>query len=333
MKVNKRIIIGFVILSILPVSVLAAAAMDAQGWLKLMSQSMREVNYQGVFTYEHGAQMTSLQVFHAVVDGAERERLVHLDGEPIDIVRDGHQLTCVHPGTRIIRMKHGISAAQFEQFIGQFAALENNYHIDIVGDARIAGRDTVELAIVPKDRYRYAHQLFLDKETGLLLKSLLLDEKNRPLERFQFSQITIGGEIAETDLQSKADASMQANHPGAGKQSQARGVVATENPGRWSVGWVPNGYLVANKTAVRYDDGAKNGMEYFMYTDGLSAFTVFMEQTEGSSVAQGLAQRGATVAYSRQIPLQGQYYEVTVVGEVPGLTAEKVASSVSISVD
>ncbi len=55
------------------------------------------------------------------------------------------------------------------------ASLEKYYHVEVLGEERVAGRNTVLIVIKPKDAYRYARRIYLDKETGLLLKSLLID--------------------------------------------------------------------------------------------------------------------------------------------------------------
>ena len=42
------------------------------------------------------------QVFHMVDNGLEKQRLVFLDGESLEIVNDGHSLNCIHPGEKAI---------------------------------------------------------------------------------------------------------------------------------------------------------------------------------------------------------------------------------------
>ena len=66
-------------------------------------------------------------------------------------------------------------------------------------------------------------------------------------------------------------------------------------------------------------------------TDGLAVFSVFVEQHNAESAVagvQGRAQRGATMAYSRAFQLNGQPLRVTVVGEIPQATAERIAASI-----
>lgn len=314
---------------------------NARAWLDQMSRSMRELNYQGEFTYEHASQITTLQIFHAVKEGVEYERLVHLDGDPREIVRRGHELSCIHPGTRMIRLD--VSAMdksvgpQGESLAQSAAVLGKYYDLQLLEKYRVAGRKTVQIAIKPKDGYRHAHRLFVDEETGLLLKSLLLDSQNHPLERFQYTHIEIGTNIEEADLQAKAEDHLYAHHHGSfhndsahkgainnGSHTKVSAVSRLEQKAvDWTVRWVPAGFLKTTSSLQASQDAGLH-----MYTDGLSAFTVFLEPSNEPMMGDGVAQQGGTVAFTRQLLHKGDKYLVTVVGEIPSLTAEKVASSV-----
>jgi sigma-E factor negative regulatory protein RseB len=67
-----------------------------------------------------------------------------------------------------------------------------------------------------------------------------------------------------------------------------------------------------------------------MYTDGFSTLTLVLEPVpaDATMAKDGKARRGATVAYLRQLSVDGAPYLLTVVGEVPLVTAKKVAQNV-----
>ncbi len=318
----------FFFLAVFAAPLWAVEPTSARAWLDLMSHSLRELNYQGVFTYEYGSQMSSLRIFHAVRGGEEHERLIHLDGEPREIIRRGHELNCVHPGSNIVRLDHSIPSGPFSQdFGGGLPHLEKLYRIKLVDTARVAGRDAVIIKVNPKDAYRYGYVLYLDRSTGLLLKSVVMDEKGKPMERFQFSIIDIGGEIRDVDLHASQKVRHIAQHHGVTQQQNLH----SGQKNNWRVAWAPSGYSIAHRDVRRSDMKASVGIESAMYTDGLSAFSVFLEPTQEASSASGVAQRGATIALTRPVLLNGDSFLVTVVGEVPSLTAERVASSVTVS--
>jgi sigma-E factor negative regulatory protein RseB len=64
-----------------------------------------------------------------------------------------------------------------------------------------------------------------------------------------------------------------------------------------------------------------------MYDDGLARFSVFIEPVEGAAVTDIRTQLGPTVAVSRRLNTPKGDAMVTVVGEIPMGTAERIALS------
>ena len=64
-----------------------------------------------------------------------------------------------------------------------------------------------------------------------------------------------------------------------------------------------------------------------LYDDGLARFSVFLEPLNGASVTDTRTQLGPTVAVSRRLTTPDGEMMVTVVGEIPIGTAERIALS------
>ena len=64
-----------------------------------------------------------------------------------------------------------------------------------------------------------------------------------------------------------------------------------------------------------------------MYDDGLARFSVFLEAMDQNAGSDARLQFGPTVAVSRQLTTPKGEVMVTVVGEIPIGTAERVALS------
>lgn len=322
---------------------------QAHELLDKMSHAQRELDYSGVFTYEFGSHLESLKIVHAVRDQVEHERLLHLDGEPREILRKGHEIDCIHGGARKVRLDHSIPAGMFAQRYSQhgndFAEI---YDLRIIGMDRVADRLVYKVAISPRDSYRYGHMLYIDKQSHLLLKSIIYDSKGDVLERFQFSSIDVGQAIADAELDPSTDNYVLTRHyPDEAVDSGAdathevpasseKASSTKQTPWTWEVVWVPDGFAMTGRDVRRQGISEPSNqrtasLETLMYTDGLSAFSVFLESGEDLPQGSGEAHQGATVAFSRDLMLNGQRFLLTVVGEVPYLTAEKVASSVQIA--
>lgn len=274
--------------------------------LNKMTHSHRELNYRAIVTYQLGDQLSSYRITHTVHDGKEFEALESLDGDHQDLVHHGHDINCVHPGPQLIRLVNADEEQGFYRY----------YDVDIEGEGRVAGRDTVTLSIKPRDVYRLGYTLSLDKETGLLLRSDIVNQQRKVLERFQYVMLDLN--IPDDEL--IVDGAIEVEH-----KHVALGAGATTARIRvWRPNWIPAGFTPLKDTG---EESAG-----LTYTDGLAVMSVFVEpllktESDAISVSEGGMRRGASVSYTVAFPENGMF--ATVVGEVPMLTAKQVAKSLS----
>ena len=314
---------ALLIVSCIPV--FASAQTPGREMLDNMSKAFRELDYQGVFTYEYGAEMESMRIIHAVRDGVEVERLIYLNGEPREVFRNGHLLECIHPGDQILRLGHTISSGPFARsFLQSVGDIEDYYEITAGSGKRIAGKMTNELRIRPKDKYRNGFWFYIDQDSSLLLKSTIISPEGRPLERFQFATVEIGIEIDDAELLSNQPATEDSHQILAETMPAAK--LATIEGMDLAVTWMPPGFTIAARLKTDNSDGP---LRLALYTDGLASLSVFVEQAQGAdsnvSDGGGRARHGATVAYTHKMMINDKPYNVTVVGEVPLFTAARVA--------
>jgi sigma-E factor negative regulatory protein RseB len=281
-----------------------SAPETAAALLKQMSTALREQNYSGLFTYEHGGILQTLKVSHWVIDGQEHEQLEHLNGPARSVSRGGNALNCLSPADQLLR---GLLPAAD----GSFNGLSQHYHFYVRGEQRIAGRMGRVLQIMPRDEYRHGYTLALDRETGLPLLAMMVTVNRRVLERLQFVSLELGVIGPEVDL--------AAADPNLGQRCLEDASVSP-----WHVGWMPSGFMLAS--------AGKAGElgDSLAYTDGLSSFSVFVMPMNEAVAVKGSVQRGATVAYMQQHQFGSVPYTVTVVGEIPVKTAQRIADSVGI---
>lgn len=283
--------------------------------LTQMAIANRQLNYSGIFTYEHGGTLKTVKVFHAVQNEQEMERLVLLSGPKQEVIRKGSDIDCAPLGDTTLRGKaSGIVNLSKHQ-------LENYYSIQIKPDDRVAGRDIAVLHVVPLDEHRYGYVLGLDKATGLLLQSLLIGNKNRVLERFQYVDVQIGDAIDKADLEpDDGHHLVKAGASPCPSESDVFEAAVSD----WQVGWLPPGYTLAGHEVAEASE-----RETLIYTDGLSVFSLFIDPDMSTHLPQMQAQRGATVAYLSKIVVADHQYTICVVGEIPVETAKLVAQSVA----
>jgi sigma-E factor negative regulatory protein RseB len=296
-------------------------------WLDMMNRGFLEASYDGIFSYFSGDDLSTLRVVHTVTNGVQRERLVHLNGAPREIVRTGDDVECIlQPGDEILALENGIPSGPFARaFSRAFEGVSNHYTMSLHGRDRVANRQAIRLAVMPRDAQRYGFRLWLDEETGLLLRSELVDMKGNKLEIFQFAMLKVGGPISEKDLAPETGAGSLTSHLSLESSSSA-----TE--GRklsWRADWVPDGFTMALWDTRRTPSSLKS-VDTLMYSDGLAAFSVFIEDMPESGASSLVQRSGATVAVSEVVAggPQDAHHLVTVVGEIPTATAQRIAQSV-----
>ncbi|HEX8594030.1 MAG TPA: MucB/RseB C-terminal domain-containing protein [Pseudomonas sp.] len=294
--------------------VLPAYADDAQDTLKRLAQAQQQQSFQGTFVYERNGSFSTHRIWHRVANGKVREHLLQLDGSAQELLRVDGLTQCVS-GT----LEAGVSnlpdppARTFDA--KKLSAL---YEIKIVGKSRVAGRAATILALTPKDQHRYGIELHVDNETGLPLKSLLLSEKGQLLERFQFTELNTADIPSDQALQPSADCKPVEVSKA---KSEPRGEVAP-----WRSEWTPPGFDLTSNTS-RIDPASKVLVSSLMYDDGLSRFSVFIEPVSAATITDIRTQLGPTVAVSRRLTTAKGDVMVTVVGEIPIGTAERIALS------
>jgi sigma-E factor negative regulatory protein RseB len=299
-------------------------------WLDDMNLAFSELSYDGIFSYFSGQDLASLRVVHMVVDGQQRERLVHLNGAPREIVRRGDEVACiVMPGDALLELEQSIPSGPFARaFVRRYDRISESYGLSFFGEDRVADRAAVRLAVTPRDDDRYGYRLWLDKETRLLLRSELVDAEGQRLEIFQFNQIRFGDGVDAAMLEPAGQDGSLVNHL----------TLATKQPEpvphdeiAWQVGWLPEGFSMAAADIRRAPSSLKS-VNTLMYSDGLAAFSVFIEDMPDAGAASMVSRNGATVAVNHRIDHSPDdsrdAYLVTVVGELPTPTAKRIARSV-----
>lgn len=290
-------------------AVLSAQGAEPEAWLDRMAKADQQ-SFDGAFIYERNGSFTTHAVWHAGSASGVRERLLQLDGPAQEVLRVDGLLKCM-AGAFDTQVGEG----QWPAWHLDSSRLSKYYDVRVLGLSRVAGRAATVLALIPRDQYRYAFELHLDDETALPLKSLLINEKGQLLERFQFVSLDIRSALDELALRPSE----------ACKPVKASADVRVEQA--WKATWLPPGFEFAR--AVRRSEGAASAsVTRLLYGDGLASFSVFLEPLNGSVVDDARSQLGPTSVVSRRIATGAGDMMVTVVGEIPMGTAERVALSV-----
>ena len=301
--------------------------------LQEMNAAFGQLNYDGIFSYLNGNQLTTLRVVHKLIDGQQRERLVHLNGAPREIVRSGEGVSrIVMPGDDLLALEESIPAGPFTRaFVPDFERMADTYTVGKFGQGRIAGRMATRIAVQPQDHHRYGYRLWLDQQTSLLLRSELVDQGGSRLEIFMFNQLRLGDEVEDSALKPATAKDSQISHLTLAPAMAAKAVELVTEQSQWAAGWLPPGFAMA-AADNRQKPGSGLPVSSLMYSDGLAAFSIFIEPMPTYGAASMVSQNGATVAVTHTVSgqLKGDdvHFLVTLVGDIPVSTARQIAASV-----
>ena len=301
----------------------SSEAPAAMAWLERLGPALNMTSYRGVFVYARGDQVHSMRIAHRYRNGRVEERLLMQDGGSGEIVRKGMNVVCVLPDRGRVRLDEVIPSGPFaEAFTSQLMPFGRWYLPELAGEDRVAGYDVVIVALGARDDDRYSHRLWLEKETGLLVKSQVRDVNGEVLEHFQFTDLEITDDISDEELE---------------VQTRGREISRTLDDGRkqessvgrmngWTLSWQPEGFVPA--AAPRSGSG-----KAVAFSDGLAAFSVFVEPVGRLKMPTGASRIGATTIYMREVMVSDRPFLIAVVGEIPPGTARKVADAVEVDDD
>ena len=355
---NRRL--GWAFIASMAFGFAANAAETPAEWLRAMDNAFRELDYDGVFSYYTAnrtqhidfhqrqsqsrpertlgygighrsvARLSTFRVIHKVVDGVERERILHLDGPPRETLRIGNEVTRLLPPGDDFTLD-GATASSYARVFGRrFEEVRDNYQVAFVGHDRIAARSAVNLRVTPRDADRFGYRLWLDAETGLLLRSELHDVEGAHLEIFQFASVRIGDGVANADLEPGAGKAVRRTLPPTQAAPPAQSAQSAQAPTGaatpWRAGWVPPGFRMANANVNPSKSAA--AVSTLLFSDGLAAFSIFIENMPAAGAGSVVSRNGATVVLTHATRDDGADHLITVVGEVPVATARRVAASI-----
>ncbi len=325
---SKQLSIGLLAMFLwLPLASTVASAPDL---LLKMNAAFSEQNYDGIFTYDAGSGLTSIRVVHKILEGQQRERLVHLNGAPREILRRGEKVvSLVMPGDDLAVLENSIPSGPFARsFVREFERLGSSYRVEEMGQGRVAGRKARRLAVTPKDSHRYGFRLWLDAENHLLLRSQLVDANGRKLEEFLFSSILFGDSVLDAALESEGMNGSMVSHLTLKNAHPTAVSDRGQFPVNWSVAWLPPGFKMASAD-IRRKPANGQTVNSMIYSDGLATFSIFLERMPEKGAARMTARNGATVAVARGIMGPSNYFLATLVGEIPERTGARIVESIS----
>lgn len=289
---------------------------EVQEWLDRMGRAIETLNYRGTLVHVREERVDTLRILHRADERGIKERIYAVDGEPREVLRDGNEVRCLLPGDQPQVMESQLSGRLLPHLpVNRLAGSGAVYRMSMTGRERVAGMMAQIITIEPRDEYRYGYRLWLEEETGMLLRYALVDHRGRQFQQLSFTTIELGVEISDAEL---APALTDAPKVLTTRLDDPEGRVPSKRRNEAFHGRVPPGFRLANVGKGRGKDGEV--FEHLLFSDGLASFSIYIEQATPQAVGGRMEAMGAVHVFTDQSG--GRL--LTVVGEVPAATVEFV---------
>lgn len=288
----------------------------AAALLEQMDSALRALDYQGSFIFQSASRIDAMRIFHTG-GSRERERLVGLNGARIEVVRDGRTITVIQADQRPSVFPGGrAQGAGLLPLVPdtQGRELAPYYSLRLDGEDRVAGYSARIVEIVPADALRYGYRLWLEQGSHLPLRVALTGSDQRVLEQFMFVALAIGNPTSALDMLPSQTVD---------KAIVTVDEVALKGDSNWRVNNLPPGYSLMSRSR-RASDPAN--VEHLLYSDGIASVSLYVEARADVPVSADVAlSRSGMNVYIREVGT----WRLTVLGDVPVATVERVAQSVT----
>jgi sigma-E factor negative regulatory protein RseB len=297
-------------------------------YLQKTQTAAQKLSYTGTFVYQQANQIRTSKITHMLDASGELEKLEILDGKPREYIRHNDEVACYLPESKIVQIEKNVSQEVFPALLsGNPNALAENYTISKAAPSWVAGIECLTLMLEPKDKNRYGYRLCIDKNNGLLLRAQTLNSRNEVIEQIAFTQIAAGN---------IDKAHFKPSFPNVSQWQVEHLNTQSNLISGWDVKSLPAGFKKTREmkriipilqNAASASDASSQEKTHqviqMIFSDGLSAISVFVEP-DTQSRTEGSLQQGAMTIMGKR---QGDYW-LTIVGEVPLPAIKQVANSI-----
>lgn len=290
----------------LPASAEVLGKAEASVWLQRMADASRRLAYEGVFVVQSGGKMQTLSISNRPSGAFKESRLAALDGLRREVrCSQAGSLSLVSEGGQV-RMERRLNSRHFPELLPVDAArLADWYGVRLGEFARVAGLDCRQVELTPRDGYRWGYILCAEKETGLPLKAVMVNETGLPLMQYSFAEIRLGS-------------APRANQGALPELPKSARPIVEEHI---NVKQLPPGFK--RVTAVqRKLPNRPNEVEHWVFSDGLTHISLFLEHgARPVETVRGQSKQGKINMLTRQVgPMRA-----TILGEAPWAAVEAIA--------
>lgn len=290
---------------------------NAEALLQKMGNTTQTATYELSFININSQGIVPIRYRHALVDGKPVAQLMQMDSTRREIVQRGNEISYFEPGLDAFSLRNEHIVDYLPAIIYQnFAELAEYYNFIDVGRTHIGDIPSRVVRVLSKNNDRYEYVLFIDEERYLPLRVDLLDKNNDVIEQFRVITANQNKEIiSELDSLNKVNMPPLLLIP---KATQALNY-------NWRVTTLPEGFKEVKRS--NHQIAENEFSQSILYSDGLFDFSIYVNK---SGQQLNSPERDKALRYGRNTiyTYDKDGNEITFIGQLPFITAQKIVNSV-----
>ncbi|MFP4080071.1 MAG: MucB/RseB C-terminal domain-containing protein [Ectothiorhodospira sp.] len=297
---------------------------DARALVEGMGPAVERLTYEGLLVVRQGGAMDTLHVAHTHDEAqGSREHLVALTGPPREVFRNRNAVTCLAPRGQASCLKPGDAMMGLPGVLPlhrESAGGGAHYRFLLGEMGRVADLPCRQVRIQPLDQLRYGYDLCIHEDTGLPLSGALLDGEGAAMEQFLFTRISFpetlpGKRFEPAGHDGRRVQRLTADHPGG----------ASKGGRDWRLEGLPPGFDL-RAAGHRRMEVSSDPVQHLMLSDGLATVSIFIARSNDTQAEGDVRLMRSGPLHAASLMRDGR--QVTVLGEVPGETVQRIARAI-----
>lgn len=288
-------------------------------YLQLMQKAYQEKNYELLYLSSLQNQLEPMQFIHGVVDGQQVTYFRYLNGPIRESLQYNGNISYFSQGAPAYTLKVHHSSSVFSNIANfDYEKGRSSYEYVILGKGRIAGKQSIAIRVISKDKYRHSYVVWCDLQSYLPLRLDTLSQSNSVLEQVMVISLNISDEVSPWLEKLTQQILPEIVHI---PQS------IIDNNSAWEPTWLPNGFEIVKDNQHKLIMHENEPVSYVLLNDGIVNVSIYISIKKiALDEKQKLIRRGATVLYTEQ---RGNI-EINVVGDIPAITAKRLVESIGL---
>jgi sigma-E factor negative regulatory protein RseB len=298
-----------------------AFALTPQQVIEKSQSASESLSFQGSFVHQQDSVLHTSKITQSRLGNDMVTRVQALEGFRQEVVRAPNETRTYWPDKKMVKIDQtGLKRPSFPNlFLGPAQQILANYEFKQAGTARIADLDALEFELTPRHAARWPIRIWVDKQSGLILKCQKFADAQRVVEQAAFTELSLVAKPVAVSLSpAYADVKKWKQHDAS--MVKLESATDLKYTAETLKGFEPVGVFERAS-----NEGKLPGVRRYVFSDGIATVSVFIQpKSVAGPLTNKVRHRGALSMLSREM---GESW-ITVMGDVPPEALSRFAQTI-----